>query len=247
MHWTLNPENGDRDPGGARGRSPMAADSRLKSCPVRVRIAPPVPMPVRLTGRTPRSGRGGRGSNPRRAACRRARLRPRSRTAGGPGRHRVAALGARTPTGREAGSRAQMLRVRPPPSARPPGRSPAAPCKRSPPRSALGEGSRWPLGELADPLGFLTREPPGSRPGLPAVPFAPVRTRPWYGWAARSDTGEGLHADVAQGRARPCHGRGPGFETRHPLSWRSRPIGRASALRPRAIWVRIPGALLMAL
>ena len=55
---------------------------------------------------------------------RRARLRPRPRQAGGPGRHRVAAPGARTPpartpAGREAGPRCRMLRVRLPPSALP--------------------------------------------------------------------------------------------------------------------------------
>jgi hypothetical protein len=34
------------------------------------------------------------------------------------------------------------------------------------------------------------------------MPLAPERTCPWYGRAARFDTGEGLHADVAQLAAR---------------------------------------------
>ena len=51
--------------------------------------------------------------------CRRARLRPRVRTTGGPGRHRVAALMCSYSNhGREASPRCWMLRVRIPPSAR---------------------------------------------------------------------------------------------------------------------------------
>jgi hypothetical protein len=61
---------------------------------------------------------------------RRARLRPRPRKAGDPGRHRVAAPCACSPTGRGARSRAWRLRVRIPPSTpRPWVQRPGGPCR----------------------------------------------------------------------------------------------------------------------
>ena len=61
---------------------------------------------------------------------RRAQLRPRSRTAGDPGRHRVAAPCACSPIGRGARSRAWRLRVRIPPGTRRPWvQRPDVPCK----------------------------------------------------------------------------------------------------------------------
>jgi hypothetical protein len=79
MHRTLNPENRVRVSGGARAttrtRCPFVQPAGRRSLEASI--------VVRIHG-------GQR--------CRRARLRLRSRTSGGPGRHRAAAPRARTPT-----------------------------------------------------------------------------------------------------------------------------------------------------
>ncbi len=77
---------------------PPRDGSFLKRSCLCVRIAPPVRNAGSANGR-PRAPEARRvGSNPAPAAqCRRARLRPRLRTAGDPGRHREAAPGPRSP------------------------------------------------------------------------------------------------------------------------------------------------------
>jgi hypothetical protein len=90
------------------------------------------------------------------------------------------------------------------------------------------------------------------QPGQHISPFASARTRPWYGRAARFDTGEGLKGQaepihryslsrnvaVAQlARARPCQGRGREFETPQPLQ---APLAQlAGGVWPRTRTVRV--------
>ena len=202
----------------------------------------PYSVPGRLTGRTRRSERWNRGSNPCRGACRRARLRPRFRTAGGPGRHRAAAPSARSPNGRGARPRAWMLPVRIRPGApRRHARPRPCPCTARDPgrhRMTAGDGS-WGNGI---PPGFGPGDP-GPIPGEPAQAFVAVaaRARPWYGRGRGFESHRRLHADVAQQAERhhatvEVPGSRPGIRSYVQVAQ----LAGGTAPRPPDVWVRVP-------
>lgn len=137
------------------------------------------------------------------AAGRRARLRPRVRTVGGPGRHRAAAPHphcARTPTGRGTTLRAWVVRVRISPSARTTpasadrfsdsrlvsGRTPVRLRPEAPPR-AKPDGPGCRDGPAAPACTQVRVLPPELRPKLATeliavvagVPFGSASTCPW--------------------------------------------------------------------
>ena len=97
---------------------------------LRVRLAPSALIPGGLLASHQGPEPWPRWFDPSPGLCRRARLRPRPRKAGDPGRHRVAAPCACSPTGRGARSRAWRLRVQIPPGTPGPWvQGPDGPCK----------------------------------------------------------------------------------------------------------------------
>jgi hypothetical protein len=181
-----------------------------------------------------------------RQLCRRARLRPSPRKAGGPARHRVAAPGPRSPMAGGTSMRRWAVCVRIAPGTRtPPWRS----WQRSRPVSGRSPGRNRPEALMAArgigrpagpwPRNLQVRGLGGQQHALRAgAHLSSVGTdRPARHW------GRAPGGCSSVGRARRRHRRGRRFEAGHPLQADLAQLVRGAALRPRRIRVRIPGSV----